>query len=83
MEGNVTYLNTRDGTEYKDSTVQNSQCTLDFNGEIDVTGRIDNIDRKALFIVGNLGTLDLVGRGGRDPITECRSRLDRDSLFAL
>ena len=37
-------LHAADGTKHRDQTVQNAQAALDFDGEVDVSGRIDDVD---------------------------------------
>src|SRR5205814_935086 len=38
------WLNTADGTEHGTRTVEYAQAAFDFNREIDVAGRVDNVD---------------------------------------
>ena len=48
-------LNAAAGTEYGYRTVQNTQRTLNLNGEINVAGSIDNVDTVALPKTGSCG----------------------------
>src|SRR5918994_4643994 len=52
------WLNPRDAVEHRDRAVQHSQRPLDLDGEVDVAGRVDDVDRMAVPLTG--------GRGGRD-----------------
>src|SRR4051812_28679853 len=51
-------LDTGNGVKHRDRTVQHAHRTLDFNGEVDVTGRVDDVDPVFFPVAG--------GRGRRD-----------------
>ena len=51
-------LDARDGVEHRDRAVEHAQRALDFDGEIDVTGRVDDVDAVI--------APEARGRGGRD-----------------
>src|SRR5262249_47721541 len=62
-------LDTGDAVEYSDCAVKNAQAALDFHCEIDVAGRIDNVD----------AMIDPVPL----PETGRRGRRDRDAALLL
>ncbi len=39
-------LDAGDGVEHGDRAVEHAQRALDFDGEVDVTGRVDDVDRR-------------------------------------
>ena len=38
------YLNAANRAQYKDSSVQHSKCTLNLNGEVHMTRRVNDVD---------------------------------------
>jgi len=57
-------LDTSDAVEYSYGTVEHTQRTLNFHGEVDVTGSVDNID--AMIDAVSLPVTGCSGAGNRD-----------------
>ena len=66
------WLYATDRTQYRDSAVEDAQAALDFDREVDMSGRVDNIDAVLLKLL--VHALPETGRGGRR---------NRDTAFLL
>src|SRR5471032_2647268 len=51
-------LHAGDGVEHGDSAVQHAHGALDFNGEVDMTGRVDDVDPVFFPVAGRRGRRD-------------------------
>lgn len=73
IDGNGLRLNTANGAQNHDGTIENSEGTLDFNREINMAGGIDQVD-----MVGLVLAVDVLL-----PVAESSGRLNGNSLFTL
>jgi hypothetical protein len=74
IDGNRLGLDTGDSTQNHDSTVQNAQRSLDLDGEINVTGGINQVE-----VVLLLNTLLIL----LNPVTESGRGLDGNTLLTF
>lgn len=84
-----THLHTADSAKHQDGSIQHPQRPLDLDGEIHVSGCIDDVDRITLLVplLPNFLVLAprglLTGRDGGCPIAKRSGGLDGDPLFTL
>lgn len=75
VDGDCLRLDTADGAQNHDSTVEDSQGSFNLDGEVNMSGCVDQVDVVLLFLACD-GVLP-------DPVTESGGRLDSDTLFTL
>lgn len=74
IDSNGLTLNTADGAKHHDGTIQNSHSSLDLNSEVDMAGRVDQVEMVSLLLA--VGVLLL-------PIGEGGGRLNGDTSLSL